>query len=278
MQRHKKKTAPDATLVSSSKLGFTLIELLVVIAIIAILAAMLLPALARAKQRAQNASCANNLRQLNIAAVMYSQEFDDHIVPGAFISTPNTPGWVRGVLQLGVPNIRDNTNTIVLKAGLLYPFANSIDIFKCPSDTSMAQEGVNVYPRVRSYSLNQKMNCPFSWVNAPDNAFRNYRKMSDIRRPSEIFTFIDEREDSIDDGAFGVNMINSGGSAVLVNMPAIRHGRSCGISFADGHSEIHRWEDSRTTPPVGATQMAPNTPSANNPDVAWLQYHCTDPL
>src|SRR6185312_14155672 len=92
MQRHKKKTAPDATLVSSSKLGFTLIELLVVIAIIAILAAMLLPALARAKQRAQNASCANNLRQLNIAAVMYSQEFDDHIVPGAFISTPNTPG------------------------------------------------------------------------------------------------------------------------------------------------------------------------------------------
>ena len=278
MPRQKKETAPVATLFPSSKRGFTLIELLVVIAIIAILAAMLLPALARAKQRAQNASCENNLRQLNLASIMYAQDNADHIVPGAFITSPSTVGWIRGVLQLGAPNVRDNTNTVYLKIGLLYPFANSIDIYKCPADYSTAQEGAGVYPRVRSYSMNQKMNCPFSWLYAPDNMFQNYRKASEIRRPAEIFTFIDEREDSIDDGAYGVDMINSGGSAVLVNMPANRHGKSCGVSFADGHSEIHRWQDPRTTPPVGTTQMAPNTPSANNPDVAWLQYHCTDPL
>jgi prepilin-type processing-associated H-X9-DG protein len=126
--------------------------------------------------------------------------------------------------------------------------------------------------------MNQKMNCPFSWLYAPDTTFRNYRKFSEIRRPAEIFTFIDEREDSIDDGAFGVNMINSGSAAALVNMPANRHGKSCGVSFADGHSEIHKWVDPRTTPPMGTTQMAPNNPSPDNPDVAWMQIHCTDPL
>jgi prepilin-type N-terminal cleavage/methylation domain-containing protein/prepilin-type processing-associated H-X9-DG protein len=258
--------------------GFTLIELLVVIAIIAILAAMLLPALSRAKQQAQKTSCANNLRQLNIASVMYTQENNDQIVPGAFISTPTVVGWVRGILQYGAPNIRDNTNSGYLKIGLLYPFANTINIYKCPSDQSMAQEGPDTYPRIRSYSMNQKMNCPFSWLYAPDTSFHNYRKLTEIRRPSEIFTFIDEREDSIDDGAFGVDMINSGGSAVLVNIPANRHGNSCGVAFADGHSEIHRWLDPRTMPRVGTTQMAPNTPSPNNPDVEWLQYHYTDPL
>jgi prepilin-type N-terminal cleavage/methylation domain-containing protein/prepilin-type processing-associated H-X9-DG protein len=270
--------AQDVMLSPSRARGFTLIELLVVIAIIAILAAMLLPALSRAKQQAQKTACANNLRQLNLCSIMYSQENADQIVPGAFISTPTIVGWVRGVLQLGVPNIRDNTNASYLKVGLLYPFASTIDIYKCPSDYSMAQEGISTYPRVRSYSMNQKMNCPFSWLYAPDTAFRNYRKASDIRRPSDIFTFIDEREDSIDDGAFGVNMIDTAGSAVLVNLPANRHGNSCGISFADGHSEIHKWLDARTTPPISATQLGPNIPSPNNPDVDWLQYHCTDPL
>lgn len=258
--------------------GFTLIELLVVIAIIAILAAMLLPALSRAKQQALKTSCANNLRQLNVASLLYSQENNDLIVPGAFIATPSVIGWVHGVLQLGVPYIRDNTNINDLKIGLLYPYANSINIYKCPSDYSMAQEGMGTFPRIRSYSMNQKMDCPFSWLYAPDTAFRNYKKFTEIRRPSEIFTFIDEREDSIDDGAFGVNMISTGSSATLVNLPANRHGSSCGVAFADGHSEIHKWLDARTMPPVGTTQMAPNILSPNNPDVEWLQYHCTDPL
>jgi prepilin-type N-terminal cleavage/methylation domain-containing protein/prepilin-type processing-associated H-X9-DG protein len=259
--------------------GFTLIELLVVIAIIAILAAMLLPALGKAKQTAQRAQCANNLRQLNLAFIMYGGDNNDQVVQNSFISLPSAIGWVRGVLKLGAPNVLDNTNTAYLKIGMLYPYLNTVEIYKCPADHSMAIEpGNNSLPRVRSYSMNQKMNCPApypGWVNAPDNLFRNYKKLGDIQKSTEIFTFIDEREDSIDDAAFGVNMVGTGGGDVLVNVPALRHGNSCGIAFADGHTEIHKWTDARTTPPVQKSQLPSNITTPNNADVLWLQQHCT---
>ena len=111
---------------------------------------------------------------------------------------------------------------------------NTVAVYNCPADRSTAKEAGGTYDRVRSDALNQKLNCPESWWCAPDDRFRNFRKMSAIAATSELFTFIDEREDSIDDGAFGVDMVGVGPQAELVNIPANRHNNACGVCFADG--------------------------------------------
>ncbi|HWD90831.1 MAG TPA: prepilin-type N-terminal cleavage/methylation domain-containing protein [Verrucomicrobiae bacterium] len=255
--------------------GFTLIELLVVIAIIAILAAMLLPALSRAKQKAQCIHCANSLRQLNIGWIMYTGENEDAIVPCAWLSLPG--GWVQGSMRIGVANVADNTNSANLMSpnGKLWAYLNALSVYRCAADQSTALEGGALLDRVRSYSANQKLNCPQDWFHAPDSTFVNFRKISQIARPTEIFTFIDEREDSIDDGALGVDMVDVGGRAQWINVPANRHNDACGVCFADGHTEIHKWRDPITAAAPGSTQIVNPIRAANSPDVAWLQEHCS---
>ena len=257
--------------------GFTLIELLVVIAIIAILAALLLPALARAKKDAQDTSCMNNLRQLNLATIMYSGDNKDRLATCGWLTdlVSQDGAWVQGWMQLGVPNDTDNTNLNNLQIGVLYPYVKTVAVYKCPTDYSMAKEGAGVYPRARSYSCNQKINCPSGWSWAPDAEFVNFRKWSDIRGTANIFTFIDEQDDSIDDGALGVDMIDTGADACLINEPATRHGGSCGVCFADGHSEIHKWRNPVTLGDEGPKQLPPIISCPNSVDVAWLQKHCS---
>jgi prepilin-type N-terminal cleavage/methylation domain-containing protein/prepilin-type processing-associated H-X9-DG protein len=268
MARHPRRTTRRQT-------GFTLIELLVVIAIIAILAAMLLPALSKAKSKAEGIYCLNNLKQLQVAWTLY---YDDN---GARL-VENRGGlggqqWTTGVLDWQFNPA--NTNTATLVAGQLGPYvAKAVGIFKCPADKVAARNG----PRVRSISMNGFMGDVANIMSNPDNpgagvspGWKHYIKFSDITSPSPsmLWVLLDEHPGSLNDPLFSVPM----NKATWDDTPASYHNGACGFSFADGHAEIHKWLDGNTKQPVifGNTRAANGLASPT--DRAWLDPRSSAP-
>jgi prepilin-type N-terminal cleavage/methylation domain-containing protein/prepilin-type processing-associated H-X9-DG protein len=270
----------------SGSLAFTLIELLVVIAIIAILASMLLPALAKSKTKAQGIVCLNNGKQMALGWIMNADD-NDGVLPGNLdgggnpISSSNLT-WVLGWLDFAggtsfpaAQGGSSDTNTMLLTVySPLAPYlGRSAGVFKCPADKSL-DHGVRGAPRVRSISMNGYVGKNRAYT----GGYRMFVKSTDIVTPppSRLWVFLDEREDGINDGWFAVDMggydpVNAK-AYTIVDFPASYHNRAGGFSFADGHSEIKKWIDGRTTPVLKKGQpLTLGQSSPNNPDVAWMQ-------
>jgi len=280
---------PDTSANNQHRGGFTLIELLVVIAIIAILAAMLLPALGRAKLKAQAVQCMNNSRQLMLAWRNYVEDNRDNVPsawqgPGDWMPVGDMT-WSGNATADGFNQFNWNPD-LTIKKSPLWPYCgNSAGIFRCPGDDKYpcivpsGPDKGNVFPRVRSMSM-------ISWFNGLDADFfagcagyTKYAKSSQVLKPGPAMTivFVDERCDSINDGEWCTSM-NGWEPAqptgwVIIDVPGSYHGGACGFAFADGHSEIHKWKESKTTPPIGRGQ--PNISTPNSQDTYWLMEHST---
>lgn len=221
--------------------AFTLIELLVVIAIIAILAAMILPALAKAKERAYGISCMNNMRQLMLSMKLYCDDNQDSFPANTWNGTPN---WVGGQLS-AAPNNTDNTNKVLLmdpRFAQLGPYVGNPSIYKCPAEHFQVKIAGAMFERVRSCSMNGYLGNPSSITGT--TTARVAPKITSVTGnvgPSMTWALLDDDPATINDGFFRVVMEMSESSVTWLDLPGENHGQATSFAFVDGHSEIHKW-------------------------------------
>ncbi len=282
-----------------NRTGFTLIELLVVIAIVAILAALLMPALSKARMRAQAISCLNNTGQLQLAWQLYADDHDSFLPYNLYMkqSSPRTNNnWVNNVMTWNLSS--DNTNLATITGASLGPYISGVTrIFHCPSDNALSatQSEAGWSARIRSYSMNAMVGNPgtnlVNGLNTRNAEYKQFLKNTQIPHPEKIFVFLDEHPDSINDGYFldkeapavnpGFNpniAASDNTSDKWTELPASYHNRSTAFSFADGHASLHHWLKSNTIRPpapnaAGLPIRIPTTPTDESADFDWVIEH-----
>ena len=271
--------------IGSSNDAFTRIELVTVIAVVAVLVAIFLPALSEARPTDKAIVCLNNGRQLVLGWILYANDNHGGLVTplnDGSAQTRNRPIYVNGDIS-DYAN-RGNTNISVITNGPLFTYTQrALDIYKCPSDDSANGQlsGLNHAgtPRVRSLSMNEAFGFG-SWL--PSTKYRLYSKTADVVNPSKTFVTVDEHPDSINDDSFAVQMVDQGVlTGSVVDAPSSLHNGAAAFTFADGHSEAHRWLSAKLKQPIhyltgGAILNIPTSLQDESlQDAGWLSEHTT---
>jgi prepilin-type processing-associated H-X9-DG protein len=248
-----------------------LIELMVVIAVVGILAALLLPALGNAKARAQGTMCLSNLRQLQTGWELFIDDHEGALPPNSdgrdAGRDADHPGWVAGNLEIGPPSDAADTTLLVgpqyAELGSIGGYVGSANVYRCPGDKS---------GRVRSMSMNGYLNGLGLWRHSN---YVTFRRAGEIRDPANIWVFMDEREDSINDGYFAVEMSVR---YAIIDYPGSYHNGSGNLAFGDGHAEGHRWVEATTSPALRRAGRLPGGVKSTSPDdrdLRWLTERTT---
>ena len=271
----------------SGRRAFTLMDLLAVLAVLALFMVLLVPTLARTQLDSRAFQCLNNNRELNRAWREYvadNQERLPYASANGVATYSNT--WVTGTLDFDPANRSNWDVSADIMKSPLWPYCGTnAGIWKCPKDSSYVTVNGGPKPRVRSFAMNLYLGgyggTDGGW-GPPMSTYRLYLKLTDMNdpTPSRLFVLLDMREDSIDMGSFYTVMSGFPSNPAAYqfgDLPGAYHDGAAGFSFADGHTELHRWQDRRTAPALGTGVIGDSFVSPNNSDVAWLQDHATRP-
>jgi prepilin-type processing-associated H-X9-DG protein len=234
---------------TTSSAGFSFADLLAVVGILALLAVIQMPAWAHNKGNSHRFVCADNLRRLGLAWLMYADDNRGRLAPNG--DFPATNNWVGGVLDFA--SSADNTSVTTITRAKLYPYARAVEIYRCPEDFSSSRGQL----RIRSYSMS-------GWVGDGvrewNSGFQTMTNRSLIRQPDQTFVFVEEHPNSINDGYFIVDMV----SLLTLDNPAPYHVSGSNLGFADGSVRYHQW---LSVPAINELIFR----SVGGPDVTWLQ-------
>ena len=261
--------------------GFTLVEFLVVAARIALGALMLVPALAQTRPGVKTIQCRNNLKQFTAAWRMYGSDNDDRLVASSGGVT-GRPAWVSGIIDYSPGNASNwDINQDIVRSPLWAYIGRDWALFRCPADQSQVVVGGVRKPRVRSISMSHVFG-KGEWLDRyftpSQSVWRTYATGADIMIPARTFLFIDEHPDSINDGSFAVACTgaNQSSTAQIIDFPASYHDNgACGMSFADGRSDTHKWLGVTIKPPIGGGFYLNVSAGDSWADISWLAQNTT---